>query len=285
MLRAARPGDEAALAAFLAGHAETSMFLRASLAAHGLSDHTSAHGTAFWLSDGDEITAVFGISNAGYVQMQAPGAGPALYRAFAARIAGRAVKGVTGVPDQVAATKDALGIAAAGFALDATEPLYRLALDELALPPGPGAIRAPVETDRALIYGWSRAYTAELHMSSPDRLDEEARSRTDRAIAGDDVRLLEVDGRPVAMTALNARLPDMVQIGGVYTPPALRGRGYARRAVALHMAALRGAGVFTAILFASGPAACRAYEAIGFARIGTYALSFLKEPVVIGRAA
>ena len=145
MLRAARPGDEAALAAFLAGHAETSMFLRASLAAHGLSDHTSAHGTAFWLSDGDEITAVFGISNAGYVQMQAPGAGPALYRAFAARIAGRAVKGVTGIPEQVAVTKDALGIAAAGFALDATEPLYRLALDELALPPGPGAIRVPSE--------------------------------------------------------------------------------------------------------------------------------------------
>ena len=84
------------------------------------------------------------------------------------------------------------------------------------------------------------------------------------------------------MTALNARLPDMVQIGGVYTPPEQRGRGHARTAVALHLAALRAAGVDTAILFASGPAACRAYEAIGFERIGTYALSFLSAPVVIG---
>ena len=73
-----------------------------------------------------------------------------------------------------------------------------------------------------------------------------------------------------------------MQVGGVYTPPGLRGRGQARRAVALHMQELRGEGVQTAILFASGAAACRAYEAIGFRRIGTYSLAILEEPVVIG---
>lgn len=284
MLRAARPGDEPKIEAFLAGHAETSMFLRSNLLHLGLSDHASPHGTAFWLAGTGGITAVFGNSNAGYVQMQAPDAPQALFDSFAARIAGREVKGLTGVPEQVDAMKRALGIGAAPFGLDNPEPLYRLSLDDLRLPPGPGEIRAPSEADRELIYRWTRAYSAELHMSSPDRLDEEAQVRTERALTSGDVRILHIDGTPVGMTAINARLPDMVQIGGVYTPPELRGRGHARRAVALHMAETRTEGVKTAILFASGPAACRAYEAIGFERIGAYSLAILKEPVVIGKA-
>jgi RimJ/RimL family protein N-acetyltransferase len=283
MLRAARPGDEPKIEAFLARHAETSMFLRSNLLGLGLSDNTSPHGTAYWLAGAEEITAVFGISNAGFVLMQAPDAPPELFAAFAARIAGRNVKGFTGVPDQVTAAKRALGLASATFALDNPEPLYRLRLDALRLPSGPGEIRPPAEADRNLIFTWTRAYSAELQMSSPDRLDEEARGRTERALSSGDVRILHIDGQPVGMTAINARLPDMVQIGGVYTPPALRGRGHARRAVALHMAEARAAGVDTAILFASGPAACRAYEAIGFRRIGAYALAILAEPQVIGR--
>nr|WP_275116172.1 GNAT family N-acetyltransferase [Aliiroseovarius subalbicans] len=121
-------------------------------------------------------------------------------------------------------------------------------------------------------------------MSPPERLDEEAKGRTDRAIATGDVRLLEVQGTPVAMTAINARLPDMVQIGGVFTPPDLRGRGHARQVVAAHLVEARAEGVKTAILFASGPAACRAYEAIGFERIGCYSLAILKNPVTLEAA-
>lgn len=282
MLRAARPGDEPKIETFLARHAETSMFLRANLKRLGLSDHTSPHGTAYWLAGDDGITAVLGLSNAGFVLAQAPGAPVELYDAFAARITGREVQGLTGVPEQVEAVKRALGISAANYGIDRPEPLYRLRLDALRLPPGPGALRAPVEADRPLIFRWTRAYSEELHMSAPDRLDEEARGRTERALSSGDVRILEIGGTPVGMTALNACLPDVVQIGGVYTPPDLRGRGHARRAVALHLSELRAEGVETAILFASGPAACRAYEAIGFDRIGAYTLSILREPVVIG---
>lgn len=284
MLRAARRGDEAAIEGFLAGHAETSMFLRSNLRQYGLENRELPRATAYWLAEGSGLDAVFGLSNAGYVMMQAPDAAPELYAAFAAEIAGREVHGLTGVPEQVAAVKRALGIEARAYAMDRPEPLYRLGLDALRLPTGPGTIRAPGPGDRDVIFGWTRAYSAELHMSAPERLDEEARGRTDRALAGGDVRILEVGGTPVAMAAINARLPDMVQIGGVFTPPELRGRGYARRVVALHMEEVRASGVTTAILFASGPAASRAYEAIGFERIGAYALSILKRPVVVGAA-
>lgn len=281
MLRAAKAGDEEAIDAFLARHAETSMFLRGNLANLGLVDRESPHGTEYWLA-GDPITAVFGLTNAGFAMSQAPDAPPALWDEFAAIVRGRSLAGITGEVAQVAAAKRALAVAALPFALDDPEPLFRLDLADLSIPALPGTIRAPGERDRELLLSWTRAYSAELHMSAPHRLDQEARDRTERALATGDVRLLEINGTAVAMTALNARLPDMVQIGGVYTPPALRGRGHARRAVALHLAEIRSEGVKTAILFASGPAASRAYESIGFRRIGTYALAILKEPVIIG---
>lgn len=282
MLREARAGDEAAMEAFLARHAETSMFLRGNLHNLGLFDREHPHGTKYWLVDDGAITAVFGLSNRGFAMSQAPDAPPALYDAFAVAVHGRELAGIAGEARQAGEMKRALGVVDADYALDAPEPLYRLGLDALAVPGLPGEIRAPTEADRALLELWNAAYVTELRMTSPERVVAEARERAERAIAGDQTRLLIIGGAPVAMTAINARLPDMVQIGGVYTPPELRGLGHARRVVALHLDELRREGVGTAILFASGAAACRAYEAIGFERIGSYALSILKEPVVIG---
>ena len=71
----------------------------------------------------------------------------------------------------------------------------------------------------------------------------------------------------------------------VFTPQAVRGQGYARRAVALHLDRARASGVKRAILFASGPSASRAYEAIGFERIGNFTLLFFAEPHVVKAAA
>lgn len=85
--------------------------------------------------------------------------------------------------------------------------------------------------------------------------------------------LLE-SGRPVAYSAFNARLPDVVQIGGVWTPPELRGRGYARAVVAGSLLEARREGVYRAVLFTGveNVAARRAYEAIGFRVVGDYGL-------------
>jgi len=283
MLRPAAPGDEPAIEAFLAGHAETSMFLRGNLRDYGLDDRSHPHATAYWLAQEDgRIAAVFGLSNAGFAMSQAPGAPPALWRAFTEAVAGRMLAGITGEAAQVAQAKQAFGLHSGTFALDRPEPLYRLDLADLVIPENPGEIRPPVETDRALLESWFADYEQETLGTAPDRATAVARERAGRAISNGHTRLLLINGAPVSMTAFNARLPDMVQIGGVFTPPELRGQGLARRAVALHLAEARGEGVETAILFASGAAACRAYEAIGFARIGTFSLAILKAPVTIG---
>jgi predicted GNAT family acetyltransferase len=85
--------------------------------------------------------------------------------------------------------------------------------------------------------------------------------------------LLEREGQIVSTCAYNARLPDAVQLGGVYTPPALRGHGYGRAVTAGALLLTREEGVSRAVLFTheQGPAR-RAYEAIGFQVIGDFGL-------------
>jgi len=84
--------------------------------------------------------------------------------------------------------------------------------------------------------------------------------------------VLVADGQLAAASRFNSQLPDAVQIGGVYTPPALRGRGYARAVVAGSLVEARAGGVARAILFTANPAALAAYVAIGFRVVGDYAL-------------
>jgi uncharacterized protein len=87
-----------------------------------------------------------------------------------------------------------------------------------------------------------------------------------------------VDGTtPVAYSGSNAMLPDVVQIGGVWTPPERRGRGYARCVVAGSLVAARKQGVARAVLFAdpANAAARAAYLSIGFVIVGDYGLVLL----------
>jgi predicted GNAT family acetyltransferase len=83
----------------------------------------------------------------------------------------------------------------------------------------------------------------------------------------------------VSTCCFNARLPDMVQLGNVWTPPELRGRGFARAAVAGALLLARRHDVAEAILFTGdgNHAAQRAYAALGFQRIGDYAILLFAE--------
>ncbi len=85
--------------------------------------------------------------------------------------------------------------------------------------------------------------------------------------------------RPVATTGFNAALPEVVQIGAVYVPPAHRGHGHAARAVALHLAQARKAGTRRAVLFSASAVAGRAYLRIGFRATGRMTIVFLNDAV------
>lgn len=285
MIRACGPGDAAALDAFLAPHAATSMFLRGNLARFGLgkSDHPNA--TRYWCLPADgPIRAVLGLTNAGVALVQAPGASAADIRALTAGLAGREITGMTGDAAQIAVLLQALGLPAAALRADSTEPLYHLALADLP-PAGPAALRPPREADRPLLAAWFRQYFRDIGFASPDPAQEDANlhSRTAAAISGaSHCRLLEIDGQPVAMAGLNARVATMVQVGGVYVPCAARGQGLGRAVTRALLAEARQNGAAEAVLFANNPAAARAYEGLGFTRIGSYRIVFLARPVTPG---
>jgi len=81
----------------------------------------------------------------------------------------------------------------------------------------------------------------------------------------------------VSYSVFNAMLADIVQIGGVWTPQELRGRGYARSVVAGSLLAARKQGIARAVLFAdpANAAARRAYLSLGFRIVGDYGLVLL----------
>lgn len=132
---------------------------------------------------------------------------------------------------------------------------------------------APADIDR--LARWRATYSIELLARAPGpALDASAREEVARQHEDGDAFVLVAGEEPVACAYFNARLPDIVQVGGVWTPPELRGRGHARAVVAGALLSARGEGVARAILFtgAENRAAIAAYEALGFRLIGEYGL-------------
>jgi GNAT superfamily N-acetyltransferase len=179
-------------------------------------------------------------------------------------LAGRALTGVLGPSAQVRTLIAGLGLGAAPRRHDADEPGFTLPLDRLEMPPGDGRLASPASAPLALLAGWRAAYLADLFATPAGEAARIGAADAARWQAEASHRVLWQDGRPVAVCGFNATLPDVVQVGGVYVPPDLRGQGLARLAVALLLAEARAAGVTRAVLFAASAAAARAYRAIGF---------------------
>jgi hypothetical protein len=96
------------------------------------------------------------------------------------------------------------------------------------LPAVPGSARVATEGDRELAVRWSVAFAAEaLHEGGPgaDRAEEMVDYRLSFPTSG--ILLWEDGGEPVSLAGWGGPTPNGIRIGPVYTPPELRGRGYA----------------------------------------------------------
>ena len=276
-LRVLQAGDEPALEAFLSGHADSSMFLRANARAAGLVDHgRPLEATYIAAFEGDRITAVAAHCWNGNILVQAPRQLNDVVRAAVAR-SGRAVAGLLGPWEQVVAARQALGLEHAPTAPTGRDELFSLTLSNLIVPEPLRARRVTCRrsdaADLDLLVAWRVAFNVES-LGHTDGPDLRARSREDvtRTHEAGSIWMLLAGSEPVSCSAFNSRLPDMVQIGGVWTPPALRGRGYARSVVAGSLLDARRDGVTRAVLFAEDPAAKRAYLPLGFRVVGDYGL-------------
>ena len=276
MIRILRRGDEQALEAFLAPHAETSMFMRANSRAAGFEDRgepmQATYAAAF---EGEAIVAAAAHCWNGVLLIQAPRQTAEVAQA-AVDASGRRLSGIIGPIDQVRTARDAL--VRVKPRVDDVDDLYTLDLAALRIPERLARLsfRRPRESELPLLVGWREQYLLETNLAAPGpRLREEARSGIELSHLQHTHWVLQDGGKPVAYTAFNARLPDIVQIGGVWTPPELRGRGYARCAVAGSLLQARAEGVRRAILFTSSASGARAYEALGFVRTGQFGLLFV----------
>ncbi|MDA7965400.1 GNAT family N-acetyltransferase [Ruegeria sp.] len=276
MWRLAQRQDISALQKFLYCHIQSSMFPLGNLQDYGLNG-PHPRSMNFWLL-GDTPRGTFGITNEGMILPQCPDLSDVEIAAALDLIHGRKVIGVVGETAQVRQIIHNAGWQGRPTILNRDEPAFALDLSAFALPEIPGVKLASLgEVDRDLVTGWRRAYHVECLGTDPTQAATQAEQDIDRYLERDSHRVLLHNGQPVAMTGFNAALPDVVQIGGVYTPPDLRRRGYARTVLALHLSEAHAAGVSRAVLFAASNAAARAYIAIGFAPAGTFSLVLFNE--------
>jgi RimJ/RimL family protein N-acetyltransferase len=275
--RVLEAGDEAALEVFLEGYADSSMILRSNRRAAGLVDRGElGQGTYFAECDGGRITSVAAHYWNGNLVLQAPTSCDRLMQYAAAHLA-RPITGLLGPWDQVVEARAALGLAAAPTTLAAREDLFALALSNLVVPDalagGRVACRHARNDELDLLVQWFLDYSIEA-LAAKDTLEtrESCRARIVRNLDQETLWVLTDEDRLVAMTGLGAVLPDCVQVGGVWTPPAHRRRGYARSVVAGSLLEAREQGATRATLFTASEPARRAYRAIGFNVVGDYGI-------------
>jgi uncharacterized protein len=270
-----QPGDESLLETFLLQHVNTSMFLRSNWREGGLNNEGGRfQGTYVAAIEDDKIVAVAAHYWNGMIVVQAP-----VYLAEVAQAVVEQsdlfISGIAGPATQVEATKQALGLGNQPTQIDEQEILFSLTLQDLQVPPAlaSGAVqcRLPYTQELELLSEWSVAYNVETlgKLATPDLLPHCRREIEVRQSTAKHWVLI-ADNTPVAYTAFNASLPDIVQIGGVWTPPALRGNGYAKCVVAGSLLQAKSQGVERAVLFTNfkNYAAQAVYKGIGFQNTG-----------------
>lgn len=282
MTRIARlgPGDEERLDAYLAQHPATSLFLRSNLRCAGLVDRGQRFQGRYAaaLTAEGEIAGVIAHAWNGNMLIQAP---PDMAADIARNLSADGDRPLCGLIGPLTAAKAvADAFPEQSPRRDGAEDLFDLSLDRLIVPPllssGAYGWRRAAAQDMPLLTGWRVDYCVEALGAVPDaalRAQAEA-DITSWVTAGDVFLLTGADGVILSMATHNARIPDTVQIGGVWTPRDKRGRGYARAVVAGALIAARDDGARLAVLFTGkeNEPARRAYLALGFQIIGDYAI-------------
>ncbi|MBM3547319.1 MAG: GNAT family N-acetyltransferase [Alphaproteobacteria bacterium] len=279
-VRQLQPGNDLLLSDFLERRADSSMFIRANLRHSGLADTGKPYsGTYVAAFSGAAIEAVAALFWSGTVILQAPFyLGPILNHLTGLDV--RPIKTLLGPLSQTDEARRLLGLRNAPTKKTSREDLFALGLERLVMPEhlaaGTWVSRRPKPNELRTLVDWRIASVIETNSASDD--EEQTRRDADEVIRRLDresaIWVLEVDGRVVSMNSFNAVMPEMVQVGGVFTPPDLRGFGFARACVAGSLAAARHRGVERAVLFTpkDNAAAQTAYRAIGFRLVGDYGI-------------
>lgn len=180
-----------------------------------------------------------------------------------------AIPGVTGEPATARAISAAWARQTGGFAhREFVEAMH--VLTEVTAPRRTveGRLRDVTKRDRDLLIDWERAFAIETRIGT----GENAERVVDRRRAAGIQVVWETAGAPVSTVGFNQEVAGTVRIGPVYTPPKLRGRGYATAAVAATSQMLLDRGVERCMLFTdlANPISNHIYASIGYVRCGDW---------------
>jgi uncharacterized protein len=157
-----------------------------------------------------------------------------------------------------------------GTRLQMRQLIYQL--DQVIPPsrPAAGELRQATLSDLDLSFEWRAAFIQEsLHTQPLPGLRDELRHQIEAGLV-----YLWLDGEPVSTAVTTRPTPHGMSISGVYTPPALRGRGYASACVAALSQQILDSGKRFCTLFtdADYPASNAIYQAIGYRPIGEFSV-------------
>ena len=183
---------------------------------------------SLWLvRDGGEVVAAALRTPPYNLILAQPRSAPAL-AALAEAVAGEELPGVTGTEPEVeefaelwsrhSGVAGRVNMRQGVYALEQVEPLSAV----------PGSARVATDDDRVLALRWWIAFGEEaLHEGGPGR--ERAEASVDHKLSSPTSGLLlwEDGGEPVSVAGWGGPTPNGIRVGPVYTPPELRGRGYA----------------------------------------------------------
>ena len=160
------------------------------------------------------------------------------------------------------------------------EFLYQLDLSDLKPIKSDLITRRANEQDLAKLIILDNEYAIEGLGEAKDRkVSDETSARIRLRLSEGSVFVLEKDGDILSFSCAHGFLPDWKWVGPVYTPPKLRGQGYAKTITAASLNIVKSEGVKYAGLFARNPIAMQAYEKLGFKQIGDWKMDLLKEPI------
>lgn len=128
-----------------------------------------------------------------------------------------------------------------------------------------GNFRRATEADRSLLVAWLDAFAAEA-MASGEAMDADVWLTNALTSPTRGVFVWEDSGRPASLAGYGNPTPRGIRIGPVYTPPELRGQGYASAAVAALSQRLLGEGREFCFLFTdlANPTSNKIYQQIGY---------------------
>lgn len=132
----------------------------------------------------------------------------------------------------------------------------------------PGALRVAGADDVDLVATWFGG--AALDMRLPSHEHEALRKSAAGRVAGGGLFVWEHGGVPVSMASLQGATRHGIRVSFVYTPPDLRGRGYASACVAAVSERALAAGKRFCTLYTdlANPTSNAIYQRVGYKRIG-----------------